>query len=250
MTGRLNGKVALITGASEGMGFATAQRFIAEGAKVFITGRRAADLDAAAEKLGPSASAIQADSGSKDDLDALFERIGANAGKLDIVFANAAAQSFERIGEISESSLDRQIGVNIKGLVFTVQGALPLLNDGASIIMMSSVSAEKGKVGLGVYAATKSAVRSFARTWSMELKDRRIRVNVVTSGPIETSSNAEYLSDPAVRAEFEKELATTSPAGRIGQPVEMANVVAFLASDEASYINGADIPVDGGIGQV
>lgn len=249
MSARFEGKVALIIGASMGIGFATAERFIKEGATVFITGRRLDELETAVEKLGPKAIAVKADAAKKEDIDALFKEISEKAGKLDVLFANAAAAAFEQITGITEQAMDQQLDVNVKGLVFSVQRALPLMVDGGSIIMTSSLAAQLGGVSQGIYAATKSAVRSFARTWAMELADRRIRVNVVTAGPFETASMKQAFSDPTLKAQFEEAIAK-SPARRIGQPGEMASVVAFLASDEASYINGADIAVDGGIGQV
>ncbi|BAL88355.1 putative short-chain dehydrogenase [Actinoplanes missouriensis 431] len=249
MSSRFDGKVALVSGGGVGIGFATAKQLIAEGATVFVTSRTVEQLRAAEAALGPKLIGVRADAGSKEDIEALIEQITSTTGKLDILFANAAAASYQTLGEITEEALDRQLGVNIKGLIFLVQAALPLMVDGGSIIMTSSLAAQQGVPAASVYAATKAAMRSFARTWALELADRKIRVNVVTSGPIASEGFKSGEMDDSFKA-FIDDAVRRSPARRIGEPFEMANTVTFLASDAASFINGADIPVDGGLGQI
>lgn len=250
MNTSLQGKVALITGGSSGIGLATAERFVSDGAFVFITGRRQSELDAAVAKIGYNVVAIQADSSNLADLDRVHDMVEAQKGRLDIVMANAGILEKAPIGQMSEAHFDRIFSINVKGLVFTVQKALPLMPDGAAIILMSSTVAGKGLGNNSLYAATKAAIRSFARGWVMDLKERKIRVNAISPGPIETPGLAGGAPDPATAQAVFSRLATQIPLGRLGSPEEVANVAAFLASDAASFINGADIQVDGGWAQI
>jgi NAD(P)-dependent dehydrogenase (short-subunit alcohol dehydrogenase family) len=242
--GKLTGKIALVTGGSEGIGFATAQEFINEGAFVFITGRRQAQLDEAAKKLGDQAVAVQADAAKLEDLDRLYAEIKEKKGKLDVLFANAGIFSGAKVGEITEEHFDSIFGVNVKGLLFTVQKALPLMSKGGSIILNGSVVALKGFPNLSVYSATKAAVRSFARTWTTDLKELGIRVNVVSPGPIQTPG---ALLMTGGSQEAIDNFASIVPIGRIGQSVDIAKAAVFLASDDSSFVAGADLMVDGGI---
>ncbi|MCG7284447.1 SDR family oxidoreductase [Cellulomonas sp. ACRRI] len=249
MSSRFEGKVALISGGSVGIGFATAKQLIDEGATVFVTGRRVEELRAAEAALGPKATGVRADAGSKEDIEALIDEIKSTTGKIDVLFANAAAARFEPLGQITEEAVDQQLGVNFKGLIHLVQAALPLMVDGGSIVMTSSLGAQQGVPQVGVYAATKAGIRSFARTWAAELADRKIRVNVVTVGQIASEGFLGGMGDETVQA-FIDDAVQKSPSRRFGEPSEVAKTVAFLASDDASFINGADIQVDGGLGQV
>lgn len=244
------GKVVVITGGNSGLGLATAKRFAGEGASVFITGRRQEELDKAVAEIGGDVVAVQADSSKLSDLDRVFAEIKSRKGKLDVVFANAGILERGALGEITEDSADRLFDINVKGLVFTVQKALPLLVDGGVILLTSSVVAIKGMPGNSLYAATKAAIRNLARSWMMDLKDRHIRVNAISPGAIETPGLAGAAPDAAAAKAMFDHFASLIPAGRVGQPDEIAKVALFLASDGASYINGADIPVDGGWGQV
>ena len=250
----LKDKTAVITGGTTGIGLATAKRFVEEGAYVFITGRRQAELDAAVNELGESATGVQGDVGKAEDLDRLYAAVAESGRRLDVVFANAAVVDVARIGDITEEHLDSQLDVDFKGVVFTVQKALPLLNDGGSIILNSSNTNAKGSDGIGVYAAIKAALRSFARTWASELRDRKIRVNVVSPGATDTpgiaSLAAEMFPGPNAAQQFEEYQISTVPLARYGTPDEVANTVVFLASDLSSFTTGADIPVDGGINQI
>lgn len=250
MSQQLLGKVAVITGGSSGLGLATAKRFVAEGASVFITGRRQEELDKAVAEIGGDVFAVQADSSSPADLDRLYETIGLQKGRLDIVFANAGILEKGRLGEITEDSVDRLFDINVKGLVFTVQKALPLLVDGGAILLTSSMVASKGLPGNSIYAATKASIRSLARGWMVDLKDRRIRVNAISPGAIETPGLKGGAPDAEAAQGMLEHFAALIPAGRVGDPDDIAKVAVFLASDNASYINGADIPVDGGWTQV
>ncbi|MCS3467509.1 NAD(P)-dependent dehydrogenase (short-subunit alcohol dehydrogenase family) [Pseudomonas sp. JUb42] len=249
MTHQLLGKVALITGGSSGLGLATAKRFVAEGASVFITGRRQDELDKAVAEIAGDITAVQADSSNLADLDRLYETIAVKKGRLDIVFANAGILEKGAVGDISEDSVDRLFDINVKGLVFTVQKALPLLVDGGAILLTSSMVASKGLPGNSIYAATKASIRSLARGWMVDLKSRRIRVNAISPGAIETPGLKGGADADAVQGMFDH-FASLIPAGRVGEPDDIAKVAVFLASDNASYINGADIAVDGGWTQV
>ncbi|MGC1302664.1 MAG: SDR family oxidoreductase [Caulobacteraceae bacterium] len=250
MSTSLQGKVAVVTGGSEGIGLASAKRLAAGGATVFITGRRQAALDKAVAEIGGDVVGVQADASKPADLDRLYETVRAAKGKLDILVANAGVQSKQAIGAITEAEIDYQLAVNFKGVIFTVQQALPLLGEGASIILLSSTTAVKGLSTRTVYSATKAAVRSFGRTWATELKERGIRVNVLSPGPIATPLQKAAMADEKVAAAFQKNVVGAVPLGRAGEPEEMGEIVAFLASDASSYINGADIQADGGWAQV
>ncbi len=244
---KLEGKIALITGGNSGIGLATAKQFVNEGAYVFITGRRGPELARAAEEIGRNVTGIQGDVANLDDLDRLFAQVKREKGKLDIVFANAGgALPLTPLGEITEEHYDSLFNVNVKGLLFTVQKALPLMPDGASIILNASIVASKGLPEWSVYSATKAAVRSFARTWATDLKARRIRVNAVSPGHTDT---------PPWRSvegadQLMKNISTSIPLGRFGTPDEIAQAVLFLASDDSSYITGTELFVDGGFAQV
>ncbi len=251
MTEKLAGKIALITGGSSGLGLATAKRFIAEGAQVVVTGRRQSELDMAVHELGSSASGIRSDVSILADLDRLYEMIRERFGKLDIVFANAGGGAFVRLGEITEEHFDKYFDINVKGTLFTVQKALPLMSAGGTIILNGSMVTIKGLPGFSVYAATKAALRSFARTWAVDLIGKDIRVNVVSPGTVVTPAykNELGMTDEQIRA-FEADAATKTPLGRSGTPDEIAKAVVFLASDDSSYITGTELFVDGGAAQI
>lgn len=246
----MQGKVAVITGGGEGIGLASAKRMVAEGASVFIVGRRQAILDAAVAEIGGDVVALQADVSKQADLARVYEAVRVAKGKVDILVANAGVQTKEALGSITEEAIDYQLGINFKGVIFTVQEALPLLSDGASIILLSSGTALKGLPARTVYSATKAAIRSFARTWASELKARRIRVNAVSPGSILTPLLEATFVDEKVKAAHMANIAGAVPLGRLGEPEEIGALVAFLASDAASYINGADLQADGGFAQV
>jgi NAD(P)-dependent dehydrogenase (short-subunit alcohol dehydrogenase family) len=248
MAGKLTGKIALITGGSTGIGLATAKRFVADGATVFITGRRQIELDKAVAEIGGDVVAIQADSANLDDLDRLYATVKERKGQLDILFANAGILEHEVIGEITEEVVDRHFSINLKGTIFTVQKALPLLVDGAAIVLTGSTVAHKGLGRNSVYAATKAAIRSFARNWITDLKARKIRINVVSPGAIRTPGLADAAGPHA--EQLYAGLASQTPLGRIGDAEEIAAVVAFLVSEDASLVNGADIQADGGWAQI
>jgi NAD(P)-dependent dehydrogenase (short-subunit alcohol dehydrogenase family) len=248
--GKLEGKIALITGGNSGIGLATAKQFVNEGAYVFISGRRDRELAAAVKEIGRNVSGVQGDVSNLGDLDRLFAQIKREKGKLDIVFANAGAARFARLGTITEELFDSIFNTNVKGLLFTVQKALPLLPDGASIILNSSVVGSKGLSMNSVYSATKAAVRSFARTWTTDLKDRRIRVNAVSPGSIDTPGLSDLLASSEAGPQRLQMLRTTVPLGRLGTPDEIAKAVVFLASDDSSYVTGIELFVDGGFAQV
>jgi NAD(P)-dependent dehydrogenase (short-subunit alcohol dehydrogenase family) len=252
--GLLTGKTAVITGGSTGIGFATAKRFVDEGAYVFITGRRQAELEAAVKELGDNATGVQGDVSRGEDVDRLYQVVADNGRRIDVVFANAAILEVARVGEITEEQLDYQLGVDFKGVVFTVQQALPLFNDGGSIILNASTTAGRAADGISVYGAIKAGIRSLARTWASELRDRKIRVNAVSPGATDTpgiDTLARMLfSGPNAEEQFEEYQRSIVPMGRYGTPDEVANAVLFLASDLSSFTTGADIPVDGGINQI
>src|SRR5712692_7457173 len=247
---RLEGKIALITGGNSGIGLATAKQFVKEGAFVFITGRRQEELDTAVKEIGRSVTAVQSDVSKMEDLDRLFGQIKREKGKLDILFANAGVARYAPLGKISEELYDSIFDINVKGLLFTVQKALPLMPDGASIVLNASIVGSKGFPANSVYSATKAAVRSFARTWTTELRDRRIRVNAVSPGATDTPGLNELLASSETGQQRAKMIAATVPLGRFGRPDEIAKAVAFLASDDSSYITGIELFVDGGVAQV
>ena len=248
--GKLEGKIALVTGGTSGIGLATAKIFMKEGAYVFITGRRAPELAAAVKEIGSNVTSIQGDVSNLGDLDRLFEQIKREKGKLDILFANAGTAKYAPLGQITEELYDSTFDTNVKGLLFTVQKALPLIPDGSSIILNASIVASKGLSSNSVYSATKAAVRSFARTWTTDLKDRRIRVNAVSPGSIDTPGLNELLGSSDVGQQRLKMISNAVPLGRLGKPEEIAKAVTFLASDDSSYITGAELFVDGGFAQV
>lgn len=251
--GQLDGKTALVTGASTGIGLAIARRFAAEGATVYLTGRRKAELDAAVEQVGSRGIGIQGDVSKLEDLDRLFAAIAERGGRLDIVVANAGVGDFEPLGEITEEGYERVVSVNLKGTVFTVQKALPLLSAGASVILFSSSAALRGVPGLGVYAATKAAIRSLARTWAAELADRGIRVNALTPGPVATPGGDELRNavPKGNRSEATESAASApTPLGRAGRPDEVAVTALYLAGDQSSFTTGAELLVDGGATQL
>jgi len=248
--GKLEGKIALVTGGNSGIGLATAKQFVNEGAYVFITGRRDAELAAAAKEIGRNVSAVRGDVSNLGDLDRLFAQIRREKGKLDIVFANAGVAKYAPLGKISEELYDSIFSVNVKGLLFTVQKALPLMRDGGSIILNASIVASKGFSANSVYSATKAAVRSFARTWTTDLKDRRIRVNAVSPGSIDTPGLNDLLASSETGQQRLKMISNSVPLGRLGKPDEIAKAVVFLASDDSSYIAGTELFVDGGFAQV
>jgi NAD(P)-dependent dehydrogenase (short-subunit alcohol dehydrogenase family) len=247
---KLEGKIALITGGNSGIGLATAKRFVDEGAYVFITGRRDPELAAAVKDIGKNVTGVQGDVSNIGDLDRLFAQISREKGKLDIVFANAGVAKFAPFGTITEEFYDSIFNINVKGLLFTVQKALPLLSDGASVILNASIVASKGFSSNSVYSATKAAVRSFARTWTTDLKDRRIRVNAVSPGSTDTPGLSELLASSETGQQRLKMVSSTVPLGRLGTPDEIAKAVVFLASDDSSYITGTELFVDGGVAQV
>ena len=248
--GKLEGKIALVTGGNSGIGLATAKRFVNEGAYVFITGRRNAELAAAVKEIGRNVTGVQGDVSNLADLDRLFTQIKREKDRLDIVFANAGAAKFASFGQISEDLFDSIFRTNVKGLLFTVQKALPLMPDGASIILNASIVGSKGLAANSVYSATKAAVRSFARTWTTDLKDRRIRVNAVSPGAIDTPGLSDLLSSSEVGQQRLTMISNAVPLGRLGTADEIAKAVVFLASDDSSYITGTELFVDGGFAQV
>ena len=247
---KLEGKVALVTGGTSGIGLATAQRFVAEGAYVFITGRRQTELDAAVKAIGKNVIGVQSDVSKLADLDRLFATIEQEQGHLDVVFANAGGGEIAPLGSITEEHFDKTFNTNVKGLLFTVQKAIPLLPEGASIILNASTASTVGTPAFSVYSATKAAVRSFARNWTLDLKERHIRVNAISPGVVPTPGyNLIGLTDEQVQ-EFVDSQANTIPLGRVGTPDEIAKAVIFLASDDSSFVNGIELFVDGGMAQI
>ncbi len=245
---KLEGKIAVVTGGSTGIGLATAQRLVAEGAYVYITGRRQEELDAAVKTIGSNVTGVRGDVSNLADLDRLYSTIEQEKGHLDVLFANAGGGAFSRLGEITEAQFDHEFGINVKGVLFTVQKALPLFKNGGSIILNASIVATKGFENFSVYSATKAAVRSFARTWTSDLKGQGIRVNAVSPGPIDTPAIDGLAPDNV--AALKAGLASSVPLGRIGEPDEIAKAVVFLASDDSSFVTGIDLVVDGGAAQI
>ena len=243
--GKLDGKVAVITGGSSGMALASAKRFVEEGAYVFITGRRQEALEEAVKLIGPNVTGVRGDAGNLDDLDRLFDTVKREKGKIDVLFASAGTGEAVNLGEITEQHFDAEFGLNARGTLFTVQKALPLFNDGGSMFMTGSVASVKGFPGYSVYSASKAALRSFARTWLNELKGRNIRVNVLSPGPIATPMQDQVLTEEAKQM-FE----SLSPRGTMGRPEELATAALFLASDDSSFVNGAELSVDGGLSAI
>jgi NAD(P)-dependent dehydrogenase (short-subunit alcohol dehydrogenase family) len=249
--GQLTDKTALVTGASTGIGYATAARFIAEGARVYLTGRRKSVVDAAAQKLGDRAIAIQNDVSDLDDLDRLFERITADGNRLDILFANAGVgEANQPLDSLTPEAFDHTVGINLRGTAFTVQKALPLLNAGGSIVLTGSSSAHRGSAGFGVYSATKAAIRQFGRVWAAELAPRGLRVNTIVPGSTDTPGLRGLAEDPGQADAMLEEMANLTPLRRTADPAEIANAVLFLASDQSSYMTGSELFVDGGEVQV
>jgi NAD(P)-dependent dehydrogenase (short-subunit alcohol dehydrogenase family) len=241
--GKLQGKVAVITGGTTGIGFATAKLFVAEGAYVFITGRRPKELNEAVKAIGSNVTGVQGDISKLDDLDRLYETVKAR-GRIDVVFANAGIGGFVTLGAVTEEFYNNIFNTNVKGTLFTVQKALPLLNDGASIILNGSVASVKGTPGFWVYGASKAALRNFVRAWAGELKDRHIRSNVLSPGPTDTPIIVEQPAEAIAR------IVSTIPMGRMGEPEEIAKAALFLASDDSSFITGIELFVDGGRAQI
>ncbi len=248
--GKLEGKIALITGGNSGIGLATAKQFVNEGAYVYITGRREPELAAAVKEIGRNVTGVQGDVSNLADLDRLFAQIKREKGRLDIVFANAGVAKYAPFGAITEEFYDSIFNINVKGVLFTVQKALRLLPDGASVILNASIVGSKGFSSNSVYSATKAAVRSFARTWTTDLKDRRIRVNAVSPGATDTPGLSELLASSETGEQRKKMSSNSVPLGRLGTSDEIAKAVVFLASDDSSYVTGTELFVDGGFAQV
>ena len=242
---RLDGKIAVITGGNSGIGLATAQRFVQEGAYVFVTGRRQNELDKEVKQIGKNVTGVQGDVSNLADLDRLYDTVKQQKGRIDILFAYAGLWDFVPLGSITEDHFDKIFDVNVKGLLFTVQKALVLLQDGGSIILMASTGGSKGIEALSVYDATKAAVRSFARSWTVDLKHRKIRVNAISPGPIDTLAVRLSVSATPAGEQFENKLLSNVPLGRMGNPEEVAKAVSSLASDDSSYITGIELFVDG-----
>jgi NAD(P)-dependent dehydrogenase (short-subunit alcohol dehydrogenase family) len=247
---KLAGKIAVVTGGSSGLGLATAQQFVEDGAYVFITGRREAELEAAVRSIGNNVTGVPGDVSNLSDLDHLYSTIKRDKGRIDVLFANAGGGQFAPLGAIPEDHFDRTFGSNVKGLLFTVQKALPLLSDGGSIVLTGSATGSSGTPALSVYAASKAAVRCFARNWILDLKVRRIRVNTISPGPIKTPGLDHLLPDLEQRRQMQDMLVGMIPLGRLGESTEVAKAVAFLASDESSFINGVELFIDGGMTQI
>jgi NAD(P)-dependent dehydrogenase (short-subunit alcohol dehydrogenase family) len=248
--GRLEGKTAVITGANSGIGLAAAKRFVAEGAKVFITGRRQEELDKAVEAIGGGVTAVQGDVSRLDDLDRLFATVRDESGRIDVLFANAGLGAMAPIGAITEASFDLAFDVNVKGTLFTVQKALPLMQAGGSIILTGSTTASMGTPAFSVYSATKAAIRNFARSWALDLRGTGIRVNVLSPGPTATPGLLDGLAMSGQQDAMIAALVAQTPVGRMGLPEETAAVALFLASDDSSYMTGSEVFADGGMAQV
>jgi NAD(P)-dependent dehydrogenase (short-subunit alcohol dehydrogenase family) len=247
---KLEGKIAVITGGNSGIGLATARRFVKEGARVYITGRRQVELEAAATSLGPRVTPVQSDVSKPADLDRLYGQIHDEVGRVDVVFANAGSATLGALGSLTEEDVDYQLDVNVKGVIWTVQKALPLMGPGASIILNASIVATKGWANWSVYSATKAAVRSFARTWSSDLKGQDIRVNAVSPGVILTPGHEKTGLQRAELEQFYTYAASITPLSRVGDDDEVAKAVAFLASDDSSFMTGGELFVDGGFAQI
>jgi NAD(P)-dependent dehydrogenase (short-subunit alcohol dehydrogenase family) len=250
MAKKLEGKVAVITGGNSGIGLATARRFVAEGAHVFITGRRQAELDEAVRQIGRDATGVRGDVSDLADLDRLFATVKQRQGRLDVLFANAGVGELAPLGLITEEQFDKVFNINVKGLLFTVQKALPLFADGGSIILNASIASIKGMEAFSVYSATKAAVRSFARSWTTDLRRRKIRVNAISPGYTETPIFGKAGLTREQIDEFKANAIASVPMGRMGTPDEVANAAVFLASDDSSYVTGIELCVDGGAAQV
>jgi NAD(P)-dependent dehydrogenase (short-subunit alcohol dehydrogenase family) len=254
---KLEGKVAVITGGNSGIGLATAQRFVSDGAYVFITGRRQTELDSAVKQIGKNnnnnnVTGVQGDVSNLADLDRLYTAVKEQKGRIDILFANAGVGELAPLGEITETHFDKTFGINVKGLLFTVQKALPLFqgDGGGSIILNASIASSKAAEALSVYSATKAAIRSFARTWTVELKHRKIRVNAISPGPIDTPGFNGLAQSEEQIEQLKTNIVSTVPMGRMGSPDEVAKAVSFLASDDSSYVAGIELFVDGGMAQI
>ena len=242
--GKLQGKIAVITGGTSGIGLATAKRFVAEDAHVFIMGRRRAELDAAVKQIGGKVTGVQGDIAKPADLDRLYQKVKETEGRIDVVFANAGVGEVVPFGAVSTEHFDQIFNVNVRGTLFTVQKALPLLRDGGSIILTGSTASVKGVPGFGVYCASKAAIRSFVRTWTLELKDRKIRANVISPGTIDTPILA------GMPKETIAQIVSSIPMGRMGEADEIANAALFLASDDSTFVTGIELFVDGGAAQI
>jgi len=250
ITQRLDGKVAVITGGNSGIGLATARRFVDEGAYVFITGRRQSELDAAVKLIGKDVTGVQGDVSNLSDLDRLYDTVKKQKGRVDILFANAGIIGSVPLGSISEDHFDTIFNINVKGLLFTVQKALPLFQNGGSIILNASINGSKGFEGSSVYSATKAAKRSFVRSWTVDLKHRKIRVNAISPGPIDTPMISSIVQSEEQGKQLKTMLMSSIPMGRMGNPDEVAKAVSFLASDDSSFVTGIELFVDGGMAQI
>jgi NAD(P)-dependent dehydrogenase (short-subunit alcohol dehydrogenase family) len=250
MSNKLAGKVAVITGGNSGIGLATAKRFAGEGAYVFITGRRQGELQTAVKEIGHGVTGFPGDVSNLSDLDRLYAAVKERQGRIDVLFANAGLAESAPLGEISEAHFDKTFGVNVKGLLFTVQKALPLFSNGGSIILNASTTASTGMAAFSVYSATKAAVRSFARCWTVDLKHRGIRVNAISPGPIDTPGLSNLGQSEAEVTQMKTRLVVAIPLGRLGHPDEVAKVATFLASDDSSFVTGIELFVDGGMAQI
>lgn len=250
MGNKLEGKIAVITGGNSGIGLATAKRFVSEGAYVFITGRRQKQLDLAVSEIGKNVMGIQSDVSNRADIDKIYNTVKDQKNRIDIIFANAGIAQFAPLEKISEEHFDKIFSINVKGLLFSVQKLLPIFQEGGSIILNASIGSSKGVEETSVYSATKAAVRLFARTWTVDLRHRKIRVNAISPGPIDTPIFSNLMQNEEQSEQFKKNIVNTVPMGRMGTPDEVAKVVSFLASDDSSYITGIELFVDGGLAQI
>ncbi|AUX93240.1 SDR family NAD(P)-dependent oxidoreductase [Mixta gaviniae] len=250
MNGKFSNKVVIVTGGTSGIGLATAKAFAQQGAALFITGRRQQALDAAVREIGGQVTGVRADMSRLEDIDRLYDAVQQQHGQIDVVFANAGGGEFAPLGAISEAHFDSAFNTNVKGVLFTVQKALPLLRDGGAVVLTASTTSISGTPAFSVYSATKAAVRSFARSWILDLKERHIRVNVVSPGVTETAGLNELFGSGEQAEAVKSSFISQIPAGRVGQPPEIASAVLFLASEEASFINGVELFVDGGMTQI